>query len=148
MNDSTEAPWARSVAWKPVADELQHLTHDLEAWASVVLVPISSEALKCAAHYRLPEDWAEMENRLDSGGMNALAFTTNAEVIDNDGKYAAPPSEQPLSAHRITSSAVVPIPNVGTLEVLANAEGYRFEDRQMQRMRSTAKRIAMIVGAF
>jgi hypothetical protein len=142
---SESQAWAQSTEWQPVADELQRLVNDLDAWAAVVLVPIpSGEALKCAAHYRLPEDWVAMENRLDSGGMNARAFTTNSEVVDNDGQYAAPPTNEPLSAHRITSSAVVLIPDVGTLEVLANFDGYRFEEEQLQAMRKSAQHIALL----
>lgn len=142
-------PWAISNEWKPVAEELQRLTEALSAWASVVLIPMpSGEALKCAAHYQLPNDWAAMENRLDSGGMNARAFTTNSEVVDNDGQFQAPPTDKPLSEHLITSSAVVLVPDVGTLEVLANTEGYRFEEKQLQMMRDAADRIAEVARTF
>lgn len=137
--------WARDRQWEPVAIALQRLTIELDAWAAVVLVPVPfADVLRCAAHYGLPEDWASVDNRLDSGGMNARAILTNSEVIDNDGEYPAPPTNEPLSAHVITSSAVVLVPNVGTLEVLANADGYRFEEEQLQIMRRAARSIATI----
>jgi hypothetical protein len=147
MNSAPAAdPWARSPEWQTVARELRALVEDLSAWAAVVLTPPSSgDALTCVAHYRLPEDWAALENRLDSGGMNARAFTTNCEVVDNDGVFVSPPGDEPTSEHRITASAVVLVPNTGTLEVLADSHGYRFEDEQLQRMRDSARRIASLV---
>jgi hypothetical protein len=144
-----EQAWAKSSEWQPVAEELHRLTVALDAWASVVLTPLPyGEALKCAAHFRLPEDWAAMENRLDSGGMNARAFTTQTEVVDNERHYTGPPTDEPLSVHRITTSAVVLVEGVGTLEVLANTDEYRFEETHLESMRKSAELIASTARAF
>lgn len=122
------------------------LTDALSAWASVVLIPKKTgDALYCAAHYRLPEDWAKLDNRFDSGSMNSRAYLNQKEVIDNDGEVTLPPTDQPVSEHRITASAVVLVPGIGTLEVLANTVGYRFEETQLQAMRDAATVIADLV---
>jgi hypothetical protein len=129
-------------AWRSIVPELKRLTEDLSAWAAVVLIPKSEEALRCAAHYGLPADWGQSDNRLDSGSMNARAFLTQQEVVDNAGEVTAPPGEHEVSQHVITASAVVIVPNVGTLEVLANTSGYHFGDEQLQRMRECAQQVA------
>jgi hypothetical protein len=144
---ATATPWARSPEWQHVARLLPDLVELLDAWAAAVLVPVSPEALHCVAHFRLPGDWVEMHNRLDSGGMNARAFTSAGEVVDNDGIYKAPPTDAPLSLHHISASAVVLVPEVGTLEVLANRAEYRFEGPHLLAMRATAQRIADLVNA-
>jgi hypothetical protein len=124
-----------------------HLTDEISGWAAVVLIPKSSgEALYCAAHYQLPDDWAALDNRLDSGSMNATAYLSQEEQVDNDAKNTAPPTNQAVSYHSITASAVVLVPSIGTLEVLADRQGYRFGDKQLQAMRLTAAAISQLVS--
>lgn len=140
-------PYGATPQWDRVALFLMRLTHEISAWASVVLIPKpSGEALYCAAHYRLPADWARLDNRLDSSSMNARAFVNQQEVVDNEGDVTLPPTDQEVSRHRITASAVVLVPGVGTLEVLANTAGYRFDDSRLQTMRATAETVAQYVS--
>jgi uncharacterized protein with HEPN domain len=132
--------------WPQVSALLEQLTRDLSAWAAVVLIPkTSNDALVCAAHYQLPEDWSKLDNPLDSGSMNARAFLSQTEVVDNDAEVTAPPADQEISFHPITASAVVIVPNVGTLEVLANTAGYRFEEKQLTAMREAAAQITRLI---
>lgn len=141
-------PFGITPEWERIALLLMRLTHDLSAWSSVVLIPKSTgDALHCAAHYRLPQDWAKLDNRFDSGSMSSRAYLNQQEVIDNDGEITLPPTDEEVSHHRITASAVVLIPNVGTLEVLAKSDGYRFDDKHLQAMRDVAAMISHYLAA-
>jgi peptide deformylase len=140
-------PFGITPEWERVALMLMKLTHELSAWSSVVLIPKpNNEALHCAAHYRLPDDWAKLDNRLDSGSMNARAYVSQQEIVDNRGDVTSPPSDGEVSFHQVTASAVVLIPGIGTLEVLADRDGYSFEETQLQAMREAAASIANYVA--
>lgn len=136
-------PFGITPEWELVALLLMRLTHELSAWSAVALIPKSTgDALRCAAHYRLPKDWAQLENRFDSGSMNSRAFLNQQEVINNEDIVTLLPTNNEVTHHRVTASAVVLIHNIGTLEVLANSDEYRFEDKQLRVIRDAAATIA------
>jgi len=102
------------------------LVRELDAWASVLLVPDETEnALRCVAHHNLPSDWAALPNKLDSGSMNTRAFLSQSEVVAHGIDEDLPPATEVVSRHRMTAAAVAPVRDVGTLEVIADSKGYR-----------------------
>lgn len=132
-------------------DLLRKLTVELEAWASVILLAgIRDDRLVCRARYELPLEWAVYGNFLDSGSDNATAFNRQVELIDNDLVQSLPPSPTAgaVSEHKMTASAVVLLPNrLGTLECLAETDGYVFDEAMVQRIRDAARQIADILNS-
>lgn len=125
---------------------LADLTLDLHAWASVLLVPNRKANLLAArARYALPDDWAATGNFLDSNSMNARVFNSQQELIENGIDEDGPPTDKPVTRHRMTAAAALPVPGVGTLEVLADSEGYEFDDERIQQIRDATARVLEIL---
>lgn len=130
---------------------LRDLSGELDAWASVLLIAgVRDDRLVCRARHQLPLEWAVYGNFLDSGSDNATAFNNQKELIDNDVAESLPPSPTAASvtAHKMTASAVVLLPNqLGTMECLADTDGYEFDEPKVARMREVATRVAAILRA-
>lgn len=130
----------------PIEDlsaRLEHLAHHCEAWAAVLLVADPQEdVLRVAAHHGLPSDWVPIPNRLSSDSMNARAFRNEQEIVEEGFEEYLPPTDQPVSRHKMTAAAVVLVPGVGTLEVLADEDGYHFDGARMDAIRRTATEVS------
>ncbi len=128
---------------------LRDLTVELDAWSAVLLVAgIRPDRLVCRARYELPLDWGVYGNLLDSGSDNATAFNTQQEIIDNNVLQNIPPSPTGarVSEHKMTASAVVLLPSrMGTLECLADTDGYTFDESKVSRMREVALAVATVL---
>lgn len=135
-------PFGINPHWEKVSILLMKLTHDLGAWSAVALIPNDKQtALKCAASYRLPNDWVMLENPLDSNSMNARVFNSQQELVEHDTSQQSPLDDPNVTHHVITASAVVPIEGIGTLEVLADSPGFKFDEGQLTQIRKAADTI-------
>ncbi len=128
-----------------IAGLLETLTNKLDAWAAIVLSPSQSgKLLACRARYNLPADWAVNGNRLDSESHNATAYNSQTENVDNKVIADLPPSGA-TTRHRMTATAAVLIPGDATLEVLADTDGYEFDEEKLAIMREVAAEIDSIL---
>lgn len=124
---------------RALSAELEELATDLEAWATVLLVPNQRRTLLASrARHNLPDDWAATSNCLNSGSMNARVFQSQQELIVNGIDEDGPPTDRPVSRHRVTAAAAIPVPGVGTLEALADTDGYEFDEARLDRLRAAA----------
>lgn len=129
-----------------LSSALRELAIDLDAWATVLLVPNQRRTLLASrARYNLPDDWAATANFLDSGSMNARVFHSQQLLVENGIDEDGPPTDRPVSRHRMTAAAAVPVPGVGTLEALAEIDDYEFDGARLDRLRATAINVVEIL---
>jgi mannose-6-phosphate isomerase-like protein (cupin superfamily) len=129
-----------------LATILHDLTVDLDAWAAVFHVPnASGTMLSSRARYNIPDDWAAMSHAFTSNGMNVRAYRYEHEIVEHGLDDEQPPGKAVATRHPMTATAIVPVPGLGTLQVIADTQDYAFDTQRMHLMRNIAGAAAMIV---
>lgn len=115
------------------------------AWGGAIMKPAKeSPVLTCVLSYNMPADWDNITNALDGTTANGRCFMSGKPSIVQNQVISQPKGG--ITHHDMYAIAVFPIVKgndvVGTLEIVKDAVGSKFDINEIKKLKEIAVELA------